>query len=40
VRWDFGQRLFLDASVGRQWIDFDNAHRPDFSTFRVAIGFR
>jgi hypothetical protein len=40
VRWDFGRRLFLDASVGRQWIDFDNAHRPGFSTLRVAIGFR
>lgn len=40
VRWDFGRRLFLDAGIGRQWIDFDNAHRPGFSTLRVAVGFR
>lgn len=40
VRWDFTRRLFLDASVGRQWIDFDNADRPDFSELRIAIGFR
>jgi opacity protein-like surface antigen len=38
VRWDFSRRVFLDASVGREWIDFDNANRPDFTQFRVAFG--
>jgi opacity protein-like surface antigen len=38
VRWDFSRRFFLDASVGREWIDFDNANRPDFTQLRVAFG--
>jgi opacity protein-like surface antigen len=40
VRVDFGRRLFFDANVTRQWIDFDTADRPGFSQLRVAIGFR
>ena len=40
VRFDLSRRLFLDASFGRRWIDFDTAHRPDFSQFQLAIGFR
>lgn len=40
VRWELGRRLFLDASAGRQWIDFDHADRPGFSELRVAVGFR
>ncbi len=39
VRWDFSRRVFLDASVGREWIDFDNASRPDFTQLRIAFGF-
>ena len=38
VRWDFSRRVFLDASVGREWIDFDNAERPDFTELRIAFG--
>lgn len=38
VRWDFSRRVFLDASVGREWIDFDNASRPDFTQLRIAFG--
>lgn len=38
VRWEFSRRVFLDASVGREWIDFDNANRPDFTQLRVAFG--
>jgi opacity protein-like surface antigen len=40
VRWDISRRLFLDAGFGRRWIDFDTAHRPDFSQFQLAVGFR
>lgn len=40
VRWDFSRRVFLDASYGREWIDFDNAHRPDFTQLRIAFGIR
>ncbi len=40
VRWDITRRLFFDASLGRQWIDFDNAHRPSFDRLQLAIGFR
>lgn len=40
VRWDFSRRVFLDASVGREWIDFDNAQRPDFKQLRIAFGIR
>jgi opacity protein-like surface antigen len=40
VRWDFSRRVFLDASVGREWIDFDNGDRPDFTQLRVAFGLR
>ncbi|HEX6997111.1 MAG TPA: outer membrane beta-barrel protein [Gammaproteobacteria bacterium] len=39
VRWAFGRRLFLDANVGRQWIDFDTADRPGFSELAIAVGF-
>lgn len=38
VRWEFSRRLFLDASIGREWIDFDNGNRPDFTQVRVAFG--
>ena len=38
VRWSFSRRVFLDASVGREWIDFDNADRPDFTQLRIAFG--
>lgn len=38
VRWDFSRRVFLDASVGREWIDFDSADRPDFTELRIAFG--
>lgn len=40
VRWDFSRRVFLDASIGREWIDFDNASRPDFRQLRIAFGTR
>lgn len=40
VRWDFSRRVFLDASVGREWIDLDNAGRPDFTQLRVSFGLR
>jgi opacity protein-like surface antigen len=40
VRWDFSRRVFLDASVGREWIDFDHGNRPDFSQLRIAFGLR
>ena len=38
VRWDFSRRVFLDASVGREWIDLDNSDRPDFTQVRIAFG--
>ena len=38
MRWDFSRRVFLDASVDREWIDFSHAHRPDFTQFRIAFG--
>jgi hypothetical protein len=38
VRWDFSQRVFLDASTGREWIDLDYADRPDFTQLRIAFG--
>jgi hypothetical protein len=38
VRWEFSRRVFLDASVGREWIDLDNSDRPDFTQVRVAFG--
>lgn len=38
VRWEFSRRVFLDASVGREWIDFDNGDRPDFTQLRIAFG--
>jgi hypothetical protein len=28
----------LDASAGREWIDFDHAKRPDFTQLRIAFG--
>lgn len=40
VRWDFSRRVFLDATLGREWIDFDNADRPDFTQLRIAFGIR
>lgn len=40
VRWDFSRRVFLDASVGREWIDFDNADRPDFTQLRIGFGIQ
>lgn len=40
VRVDIGRRLFFDANLGRQWIDFDTANRPGFSQLRLAVGFR
>lgn len=40
VRWNFSRRVFLDATVGREWIDFDNADRPDFTQLRIAFGIR
>lgn len=40
VHWDFSRRVFLDVSVGREWIDFDNANRPDFTQLRIAFGIR
>jgi opacity protein-like surface antigen len=40
VRWDFSRRVFLDASVGREWIDLDNSDRPDFRQVRIAFGIR
>ncbi len=38
VRWEFSRRVFLDVNVGREWIDFDNAHRPDFTQLRISFG--
>jgi opacity protein-like surface antigen len=38
VRWAFSRRVFLDASVGREWIDLDNSDRPDFKQVRIAFG--
>jgi opacity protein-like surface antigen len=38
VRWDFSRRVFLDASIGREWIDFDNADRAGFRQLRIAFG--
>lgn len=38
VRWDFTRRVFLDASVGREWIDLDHADQPEFRQMRVAFG--
>lgn len=38
VRWDFSQRVFLDASVGREWIDLNHADRPEFTQMRIAFG--
>jgi hypothetical protein len=38
VRWDFSRRVFLDASVGREWIDLENSDRPDFRQLRIAFG--
>jgi hypothetical protein len=40
VRWDFSRRVFLDAGVGREWIDLDNGDRPDFTQIRIAFGIR
>lgn len=40
VQMNVGRRLFLDANVGRQWVDFDTANRPDYTQFRLAVGFR
>lgn len=38
VRWNFSRRVFLDASLGREWIDFDNGDRPDFTQVRISFG--
>lgn len=40
TRISLSPRLFLDVGITRQWIDFDTAHRPGFSSLRIAVGFR
>jgi len=40
LRWDVATSIFLRASIGKQWIDFDNTSgTPSFTLGRFDIGF-